>query len=964
MSGKMSGKNSAIFVICLLLTSIIVISVNTETEVNISEVNVTYVDIPAPENFKVLKDGDDVVLQWEEVDDVDNYKVYRTDDVYGEFPSNWDFELVDEEGWRHEGVLLTNQSYYYLVRGVKEGVEGKMTAIGFCVARHFIDDAENKLHYISIPAGFPDMNDDGVLTASDIVLHLEGGLGGDNNVYIDQVVKWDYTGGGYTEGYYHGGFGWGGDDFVIEPSNGTGISVQDDCDFIWHINGTDEDFTMHFVDDADLKLHYISLPYTFFDHSGDSHLTASDIVLAIEGHTGDGANVNINRVVKWDYTIRTYSEQFYYRDFPADGWTGGTDFAIAPGDGIGIGVSSGANFTWAPILMDLHPPMVVDISPLNTYVVLIDSNITVTFSNHMNLTSVEDSFDWESIDLELEWADNRTFTAQPLQPLEPGTEHTVTITSNAKDIMGNRLDGTGNGIPGDDFVYEFLVESPPAIGHNPPERWHMDDDILIVANVTDDIHLQSVYLEYSFSGGSSYNISMDNTVNDTYTTTLDAPSTECTLEYNIWATDGSGLVTHSGPHSVQVLNLTIPTVISVSQEYDVMPINGTFDIEFSKPMIQDIIGACSISPEAYFETDWSSSYHLNISLYELQPETEYTFTVNKTMATDIHGIPLNEDITYVFMSQRPPKVNTVTGVEEIDKGFDIILEAEIQTDIEISTVTLQYTSTNNVYHRVPANYSGGDVWITAIPRQNRTGEITYRFKAVDISGLVAYSEDHSIFVTNPCSIYLPEDINAEADTPFDFNIRVTSPAGVIRVVLHYTCPEGRQHSVDLLLQSGDPVDGTWGCRLNSEEGQLTYQLEIIDADGESIILPSAPAYLTINEKPVMLGGYFLYLLLLLVACAAGGGAYLLWKKRTNEEEKEVISDESTPLTPAVTTETESSQQFNNTPCTICFGQIEEPDAHHECIHCGNSYHKTCIYELGECPVCGKDPLAGVKDEET
>ncbi len=298
----------------------------------------------------VEKSGADLIVHWDDVG-MASYDVYYSTNQYADLGTWTLADTVGTNQFTDTGALGGANFYYVLPTGADMDY---VSSMAYCYERAFVDDAVQKLHYVSLPDIFNNID---LVSASDIVIDIEGHTGDGANVNIIRVVKWDYTIRGYTDQYYYSDFpaGWtGGTDFDIAPGDGIGIEVQTGADFSWNICGVDTEFGMSFVDDAVQKLHYISLPYSFFDYTDDGSLTASDIVTAIEGHTGDGANVNIIRVVKWDYTIRGYTEQYYYSDFPA-GWTGGTDFTIEPGDGIGIEVQTGANFVWN---MELVMPFV------------------------------------------------------------------------------------------------------------------------------------------------------------------------------------------------------------------------------------------------------------------------------------------------------------------------------------------------------------------------------------------------------------------------------------------------------------------------------------------------------------------------------------------------------------------------------------------------------------------------------
>ncbi len=907
-------------------------------------------DIPAPEGLSIEKTDTDVILSWDEIDGVDGYKIYHTTDLYGSFPEDWEYYNTTSLQWIHDDVLTGTEDHFYMVRGLNGVVEGELSEVVFCAAVEFIyHSASQRKYYLSVPSDFPDMNGDDNLTASDLVIHIEGHTEDGSNTKISHVVKWDAEIGTYSEQYYYvedpfSDNGWnGGTDFPIYPGDGIGFFVE--SNFTWYVNATETGDPIEFVyyGEANNK-YYLSVPYTVTDYNYDGQLTSRDLVVAIEGDTGEGTNTKISKVMKWDAELGGYSERFYYEEdpFSGSGWYG-TDFPISPGDGIGFFVES--NFTWNPELIDLQPPAVINITP-GTSIIPLDTEITLSFSRDMNRTSVEAALDWSDMTVELEWEDDRTLTITPQQPLTPGKEHNLTITPSAKDTVRNALDGSGDGIPGDVFVYTFTVELPPVIEHAPPERWHLEDNITLETEATDDIELDSVSLEYSY--GENYgNVTMDNIENDTFTLTLTAPGTECILNYTIWGTDSSGLVS-SENYTLPILNLTAPVVVNIWQEHEVMPMNGVLQLEFSKPMDLDIYSALTVTPDAEFELFWASTKHLNIQFYNLTEETEYTITLNSNLTTDVNGISMEEGVSYSFISQGRPTISLSDTSEEISKCSEIVVEAEILSDMEIAEVNLYYNDTNGEEHSLLANYSEG-FWTATIPSQNLSGEIRYMFEAIDISGLKSYTDIHSIVVTNPTVIHPCQDIDAEAATPFEFTVRVTNPTGVRMVILHYNDGE----STELTLRDGSPADGNWSTQLTVDEQIFEYQLEVVDWDGESIVLPNTPLSMEVGEQQSSAFGNIWLLLLIAVACAAGIGT-IAWKKKGSTVSEDVPEAAAAPVTES------PEEQVNNTTCTVCFGTIEGTP--HRCSGCGNVYHRNCIQELGECPVCGTDPLKGGNDE--
>ncbi|MFP4608626.1 MAG: hypothetical protein ACOC55_05510, partial [Candidatus Natronoplasma sp.] len=284
-------------------------------------------DLLPPTGIRVEKDeaAGDLIVKWDDVG-AEQYNVYYSEDRYADFSSWQGLETVSDTQYTHAGAH--GGENYYIVRATDGTQEGENSSMAFCVEKYF--GAERPRHYISVPMGFEDRNGDGELKASDIVMSIEGDL--ESNEFISDVVKWDYMSRGYSERYYYDDVGgeWI-DDFVIEPGDGIGLSVENG--FTWHINATDTSHSISFGHER--PRHYVSIPYTLADQTGDGELRASDLVTMIEGDLS--SSEFISDVVKWDYTSRGYSERYYYDGIGGE-WT--DDFVIEPGDGIGFAVKN------------------------------------------------------------------------------------------------------------------------------------------------------------------------------------------------------------------------------------------------------------------------------------------------------------------------------------------------------------------------------------------------------------------------------------------------------------------------------------------------------------------------------------------------------------------------------------------------------------------------------------------------
>ncbi|MCK5560900.1 MAG: FG-GAP repeat protein, partial [Thermoplasmata archaeon] len=111
-------------------------------------------------------------------------------------------------------------------------------------------------------------------------------------------------------------------------------------------------------------------------------------------------------------------------------------------------------------------PVILNKTPIGENV-SISSNISITFSNPMNKTSVEAAFALQpNIAGNFSWHTNNTLMIFTLRAeLELAQEYTVNISSSAKNQNGSPLDGNMNelidGVPLDDYSWKFRTVTTP-----------------------------------------------------------------------------------------------------------------------------------------------------------------------------------------------------------------------------------------------------------------------------------------------------------------------------------------------------------------------------------------------------------------------------------------------------------------------------------------------------------------------
>jgi len=120
------------------------------------------------------------------------------------------------------------------------------------------------------------------------------------------------------------------------------------------------------------------------------------------------------------------------------------------------------NDTWT--IVDVTPPAVTSSVPVGTNVTTTPV-VAITFSESMNRASVEKAFSvGAGINGTFVWStDSRSLTFIPSAPLQAGTTYTVVVTTNAKDVAGNRLPQP--------LTYQFSTKPAAAGGLSLSDFW-------------------------------------------------------------------------------------------------------------------------------------------------------------------------------------------------------------------------------------------------------------------------------------------------------------------------------------------------------------------------------------------------------------------------------------------------------------------------------------------------------------
>lgn len=203
-----------------------------------------------------------------------------------------------------------------------------------------------------------------------------------------------------------------------------------------------------------ITLHPGSIAWINIEPPGPINLNTTESQMFTATGYDTFGNINNSWTPYWstDHGLGTITPNSFTCTYTA-GNNAGTDYINITDPITGVYNVSQINI----IIKDDKPPMVIDKTPTGTDV-SVNTNITATFNESMNKTSVENAFIVSSVvGGDFTWSDN-TLIFTPTNPLLYNTTYNVTVTTDAKDAAGNHLENN--------YSWEFKTEKKE-VNHEP-----------------------------------------------------------------------------------------------------------------------------------------------------------------------------------------------------------------------------------------------------------------------------------------------------------------------------------------------------------------------------------------------------------------------------------------------------------------------------------------------------------------
>lgn len=282
------------------------------------------------------------------------------------------------------------------------------------------------------------------------------------------------------------------------------------------------------------------------------------------------------------------------------------------------------------------------------------------------------------------------------------------------------------------------VNNPPSFGiDSTPLTATTGDSFTFSINVTDDIELDSVYMEYWYGTGEHTNLSMSCTTPPTYTKTIPIPHNLTPFHYFFTAKDRFNLWNSTSIKTVTVSDNDNPTFGA-----DATPTSATTGDQFTFSIdVEDNIELSSV----YVEYWYGTGVHTNLSMSCTSPHNytrtitiphnlvplRYFFTANDTSglwaATAAKDVTVTDNDYPTFGSDLTPTSGR--------RGEEFKFCIEISDNIGISSAKVEYWFEGEAYHTISTLRleEGRYTYVISIP-SNKTGILHYIFTATDTSG--------------------------------------------------------------------------------------------------------------------------------------------------------------------------------------------------------------------------------------
>lgn len=387
----------------------------------------------------------------------------------------------------------------------------------------------------------------------------------------------------------------------------------------------------------------------------------------------------------------------------------------------------------------------------------------------------------------------------------------------------------------------------------------------ITVDVTDDVNVDTVWINITYPDGSCANTSMDIGIGDEwyYNTAYDDLGIH---SYTIWANDTSNNWNSIGPETFTIQDTDVPELSNVDDTPDPQENGGFVNITV------DIIDDVGVN-EVWVNITYPNGSQRNVSMnrgegdewylnitYDDLGIYSYTAWANDTSGNRNYIGPGN----FTIQDTDAPELTDLDDSPDPQENDGFVnITVDVVDDVGVNEVWIEIGYPNGTWINVSMNRGIGDEWYLNAPYTD-LGDYAYTVWASDTSNNLNHTGLGSFIIQDTDGPELG-DPDATPDPqdeggPVNITVEVTDDVGTDEVWINITFPDGTWINVSM----SQGTDGQWYYNDTFDDiGNYTYTIWAVDTSGNGngtepetfSIEPSEPP-----EKPPKL----LYMTLLLV----------------------------------------------------------------------------------------------------
>lgn len=445
-------------------------------------------------------------------------------------------------------------------------------------------------------------------------------------------------------------------------------------------------------------------------------------------------------------------------------------------------------------------------------------------------------------------------------------ERSIEIPEDSLDIMHyiyHANDTSGNWNDTDEKAVLIIDNDLPVVGvDNTRGNCSTGESISFEVNITDNIGIQSVHVEYWFNWGGNQNETMSFVSN--FSLDMIVPDNASWIKYRFHFTDSSNNWNSTVVRNISVEDDEFPT-FGLDSTPSIGTTGGQLTFQVS---VNDNIAVTNVTVEYWFGSD----PHLNLTM---DGEGAYDLTINISgdetddlfyifHASDSSGNWIQSSQKQIDIQDDDAPVFGIDGTPmEGTTGDPFLFSINVSDNIGVSNVFVYYRYGSGSYQNRTLNLTTYYSLIVTIPNDsNHT--LYYSFHATDGQGNWRSTPERSIsIIDNKLPIFGTDSTPMLATTgdPFRFNVSVTDNIEIASVWVEYWF--GNQSSSNESLNGNGPYYLTLQIPTNSTltlyyifhatdtsdnyQSTLERPISVVDNDLPSFGIDDSPQLVNNNE---------------------------------------------------------------------------------------------------------------------